>query len=84
MVQREAVFAISRATEEFIARLAEAGQREAARQGRATVQHDDLGTSVTCIYVPRLDMICTVTCVRRGEEFAFLEGTYGCLELDTR
>ena len=48
MVQREAVFAISRATEEFIARLAEAGQREAARQGRATVQHDDLGTSATC------------------------------------
>ena len=88
MVQREAVFAISIATEEFIARLAEAGQREAARHGRATVQHDDLGTSVTCplhiLYVPRLDMICTVTCVRRGEEFAFLEGTYGCLELDTR
>ncbi|EJF63346.1 histone-fold-containing protein [Dichomitus squalens] len=56
MVQREAVFAISRATEEFVARLAEACQRAAARDGRATVQHKDL-----------------VTCVRRADEFAFLE-----------
>ncbi|PIL22615.1 transcription factor [Ganoderma sinense ZZ0214-1] len=46
MVQREAVFLISRATEEFVAQIAEASQAVASREGRATVQAKDL---MSCI-----------------------------------
>ncbi len=47
MVQREAVFLISRATEEFVARIAEASQAVASREGRATVQAKDLSTCLS-------------------------------------
>ncbi|KAI0754893.1 hypothetical protein C8Q80DRAFT_396365 [Daedaleopsis nitida] len=43
MVQREASFLISRATEEFIQRISEAAQRVAERERRTTVQGKDLG-----------------------------------------
>ncbi|KAI0632204.1 hypothetical protein C8Q77DRAFT_1124445 [Trametes polyzona] len=46
MVQREATFLISRATEEFIARLAEAAQRLAEREMRTTVQEKDIVATV--------------------------------------
>ncbi|KAI0720556.1 histone-fold-containing protein, partial [Cerioporus squamosus] len=46
MVQREAAFLISRATEEFVQRIAEAAQRVAEREGRSTVQAKDLVASV--------------------------------------
>ncbi|KAI0766386.1 histone-fold-containing protein [Trametes elegans] len=46
MVQREATFLISRATEEFIGRLAEAAQRLAERERRTTVQAKDIVTTV--------------------------------------
>ena len=46
MVQREATFLISRATEEFIGRLAEAAQRLAERERRTTVQAKDIGACV--------------------------------------
>ena len=42
-VQRVAVFAISRATEEFVARFTEMIYHEAARNGRVTIQQKDLG-----------------------------------------
>ena len=48
MVQREAVFLISRAAEEFVARIAEASQAVAAREGRATVQAKDLSACISC------------------------------------
>ncbi|KAI1790136.1 histone-fold-containing protein [Ganoderma leucocontextum] len=63
MVQREAVFLISRAAEEFVARIAEASQAVAGRDGRATVQAKDL-----------------IACVRRGEEYVFLEEAIPFLE----
>nr|VWO95078.1 CBFD_NFYB_HMF domain-containing protein [Ganoderma boninense] len=63
MVQREAVFLISRATEEFVARIAEAAQAVASREGRATVQAKDL-----------------MSCIRRGEEYVFLEEAIPFLE----
>lgn len=43
MVQREAAFLISCATEHFIRRIAEAAQRVAERERRTTVQAKDLG-----------------------------------------
>ena len=43
MVQREAAFLVSRATEDFIQRIAEAAQRVAERERRTTVQAKDLG-----------------------------------------
>lgn len=43
MVQREAAFLISLATEDFVARFTEAIQRSAGREGRATVQGKDVG-----------------------------------------
>ncbi|KAI0372254.1 histone-fold-containing protein, partial [Pilatotrama ljubarskyi] len=46
MVQREATFLISRATEEFIGRLAEAAQRLAERERRTTVQAKDIVATV--------------------------------------
>ncbi|KAI0699938.1 histone-fold-containing protein [Cerioporus squamosus] len=46
MVQREAAFLISCATEEFIQRIAEAAQRVAEREKRTTVQAKDLVASV--------------------------------------
>ncbi|TFK91966.1 histone-fold-containing protein, partial [Polyporus arcularius HHB13444] len=46
MVQREAAFLISRATEEFIQRIAEAAQQVAERERRSTVQAKDLVASV--------------------------------------
>ncbi|RPD62485.1 histone-fold-containing protein [Lentinus tigrinus ALCF2SS1-7] len=46
MVQREASFLISRATEEFIQRIAEAAQQVAERERRSTVQAKDLIASV--------------------------------------
>lgn len=45
MVQREAAFLISRATEEFVGRFAEAAQKLAAKEGRSTIQPKDIGTS---------------------------------------
>ena len=42
MVSKEAVFLISVATEKFIERLTQAGQRVAERQSRATVQERDI------------------------------------------
>ena len=45
MVQREAAFLISRATEEFIGRFAEAAQKLAERERRTTVQAKDVGAS---------------------------------------
>ena len=45
MVQREAAFLISCATEQLIHRLAEAAQRVAERDRRTTVQAKDLGES---------------------------------------
>ncbi|EIW59602.1 uncharacterized protein TRAVEDRAFT_122509 [Trametes versicolor FP-101664 SS1] len=46
MVQREAAFLISLATEDFVARFTEAIQRSAGREGRATVQGKDVITTV--------------------------------------
>ncbi|KAH9924681.1 histone-fold-containing protein [Epithele typhae] len=46
MVQREAAFLISRATEEFVQKLTEASQRVAERDRRTTVQVKDLVSSV--------------------------------------
>ncbi|OSD07131.1 histone-fold-containing protein [Trametes coccinea BRFM310] len=46
MVQREAAFLISRATEEFIGRLAEAAQKLAERERRTTVQAKDIVATV--------------------------------------
>ncbi|KAI8986076.1 histone-fold-containing protein [Trametes punicea] len=46
MVQREATFLISRATEEFIGRLAEAAQRLAEKERRTTVQAKDIFAAV--------------------------------------
>ncbi|KAI0647973.1 hypothetical protein C8Q79DRAFT_952830 [Trametes meyenii] len=46
MVQREATFLISRATEEFIGRFAEAVQRLAERERRTTVQAKDVVATV--------------------------------------
>ncbi|KAI9058457.1 histone-fold-containing protein [Trametes sanguinea] len=46
MVQREATFLISRATEEFIGRLAEAAQKLAERERRTTVQAKDIVATV--------------------------------------
>ncbi len=78
MVQREAAFLISLATENFVMRFSEAIQRNAGREGRATVQGKDVGTlpSCSCIYASLNGGYCLVTTVRRAEEFAFLEGTY--------
>ena len=42
MVSKEAVFLISAATEKFIERLTQAGQRVAEKQSRATVQERDI------------------------------------------
>jgi len=42
MVSKEAVFLISAATEKFIERLTQAGQRAAERQSRATIQERDI------------------------------------------
>lgn len=42
MVSKEAVFLISVATEKFIERLTQAGQRIAERQSRATIQERDV------------------------------------------
>ena len=42
MVSKEAVFLISVATEKFIERLTQAGQRVAERQSRATIQEKDI------------------------------------------
>lgn len=42
MVSKEAVFLISVATEKFIERLTQAGQRVAERQSRATIQERDV------------------------------------------
>lgn len=42
MVSKEAVFLISVAAEKFIERLAQAGQRTAERQSRATIQERDI------------------------------------------
>ncbi|KAI0826890.1 hypothetical protein BC628DRAFT_227722 [Trametes gibbosa] len=46
MVQREAAFLISRATEEFIGRFAEATQKLAEREGRSTLQPKDVVVTV--------------------------------------
>ncbi|KAL1742037.1 hypothetical protein HDZ31DRAFT_44141 [Schizophyllum fasciatum] len=46
MVARDATFLISLATEEFIRRFCQAGQRVADREKRTTVQHRDLATVV--------------------------------------
>ncbi|KAI0657344.1 histone-fold-containing protein [Cubamyces menziesii] len=46
MVQREAAFLISRATEEFIGRFAEAAQKLAERERRTTVQAKDVVATV--------------------------------------
>ncbi|OJT13637.1 hypothetical protein TRAPUB_9826 [Trametes pubescens] len=46
MVQREAAFLISLATENFVMRFSEAIQRNAGREGRATVQGKDVVTTV--------------------------------------
>lgn len=46
MVSREALFLISVATENFIGRLTQAGQRVADRQSRATIQERDICTVV--------------------------------------
>ncbi|KAH9891727.1 histone-fold-containing protein [Cubamyces lactineus] len=46
MVQREAAFLISRATEEFIGRFAEAAQKLAERERRTTVQAKDIVATV--------------------------------------
>ncbi|KAI0335818.1 histone-fold-containing protein [Cubamyces sp. BRFM 1775] len=46
MVQREAAFIISRATEEFIGRFAEAAQKLAERERRTTVQAKDIVATV--------------------------------------
>ena len=51
MVQREAAFLISRATEEFVHRIAEAAQRVAERERRTTVQAKDLGEYVLHSFV---------------------------------
>ena len=78
MVQREAAFLISRATEEFIQRIAEAAQQVAERERRSTVQAKDLGeSSLILSYLLALisSSRCSVTSVRRADEFAFLEGT---------
>jgi len=42
MVSKEAVFLISVATEKFIERLTQAGQRVAERQSRAVIQERDV------------------------------------------
>lgn len=47
IVAREATFLISLATEEFIKRLSEAAQKGANRENRATVQHKDIGTTLS-------------------------------------
>jgi Histone-like transcription factor (CBF/NF-Y) and archaeal histone len=47
MIAKDATFLISLATEEFIKRLSEAGQRVAEREKRSTVQHKDIG-AVLC------------------------------------
>ena len=49
MVARDATVLISLATEEFIKRLVEAGQKVAEREKRSTVQHRDIGT-LSCSY----------------------------------
>lgn len=46
VVSREAVFLISRATEEFIARIAQASQMYAGKESRNTVQRRDIGARV--------------------------------------
>ncbi|PFH53877.1 hypothetical protein AMATHDRAFT_136556 [Amanita thiersii Skay4041] len=46
VVAKDATFLISLATEEFIRRLAQASQRVASRDNRATVQYKDLATVV--------------------------------------
>ncbi|KAH9854769.1 histone-fold-containing protein [Lenzites betulinus] len=46
MVQREAAFLISRATEEFVGRFAEAAQKLAAKEGRSTIQPKDIVVTV--------------------------------------
>ena len=79
MVQREAVFLISRATEEFVARIAEASQAVASREGRATVQPKDLSTPLFYfVHVNHGQQTghCPVSCIRRAEEYLFLEGTF--------
>ncbi|KAF9454821.1 hypothetical protein P691DRAFT_201484 [Macrolepiota fuliginosa MF-IS2] len=43
LVAKDAVFVISLATEAFISELAQAAQRVAEREKRATVQHKDIG-----------------------------------------
>ncbi|KAG5648443.1 hypothetical protein DXG03_005017 [Asterophora parasitica] len=46
IIAKDATFLISLATEEFIKRLSEAGQRVAERERRTTVQHKDIATVV--------------------------------------
>ena len=84
MVQREAAFLISRATEEFIQRIAEAAQQVAERERRSTVQAKDLGESsliLSYLLALRSSSRCSVASVRRADEFAFLEGTYRCAQV---
>ncbi len=78
MVQREAAFLISRATEEFIQRIAEAAQQVAERERRSTVQAKDLGECFESGHPQILLTMrrCSVASVRRADEFAFLEGMY--------
>ena len=58
MVQREAAFLISRATEEFVHRMAEAAQRVAERERRTTVQAKDLGEYVLHSFVRHREGAC--------------------------
>jgi len=73
MVSKEAVFLISVATEKFIERLTQAGQRVAERQSRATVQERDIcghgNTSYKLFLTPVPGAV-----VRGAEEFTFLWG----------
>ncbi|KAF8574328.1 histone-fold-containing protein, partial [Ramaria rubella] len=43
---KEAVFLVSVATEEFVKRLVQAGQQQASREKRTTVQRKDIVTAV--------------------------------------
>ena len=63
MVQREAAFLIARATEEFVARLAEAAQRVAAREQRTTVQGKDLGACSALSWDPNSGILARTDCI---------------------
>ncbi|KAG6831653.1 hypothetical protein H0H87_004603 [Tephrocybe sp. NHM501043] len=73
IIAKDATFLISLATEEFIKRLVEASKMVAEREKRATVQHKDIGVSLT--HLIREPYSCSpATVVRRADEFLFLEG----------